>query len=199
MMQMLSTIASFSFLKRATSLKTEQKEDAISPHDMQETRAVMIKEITAQDQISESVHILRQAFKTVADEFSLTPLNCPTHPSFITYDALSNLHKKGAKFFGLFIDEQQIGFIAIEKSGDGLYYIEKLAIIPSLRHKGYGELLLRFAFEFIKNSMGNKISIGIISNHTVLKKWYKGFGFKEITTKKFDHLPFTVCFMEKTL
>ena len=159
----------------------------------------MIQEITAQDQISASVDIIRQAFKTVADEFNLTPLNCPTHPSFITCDALLNLNKKGAVFFGTFIHELQIGFIAVEKSDDGLYFIEKLAVVPLHRHKGYGTSSVRFAMEFIKNNMGKKISIGIINEHTVLKNWYKGLGFEEVMTKKYDHLPFTVCFMEKTL
>ncbi len=159
----------------------------------------MIQEITTQDQISSSVDIIRQAFKTVADTFSLTPHNCPTHPSFITYDSLLNLYKKGAKFFGMFIDGLQIGFIAVEKSDDDLFFIEKLAIIPSFRHKGHGTSLVSFAIEFIRNSKGKKISIGIINEHILLKNWYKGFGFQEITTKKYDHLPFTVCFMEKTL
>jgi ribosomal protein S18 acetylase RimI-like enzyme len=159
----------------------------------------MIREIIAQDQISTSVGVIRQAFKTVADEFNLTPDNCPTHPSFITFDALLKLNKRGTKFFGTFIDEMQIGFIAVEKSDDGLYFIEKLAVAPPHRHKGYGKTLVQFAMEFIRNSMGKKISIGIINDHTVLKNWYKGFGFEEVSTRKYDHLPFTVCFMEKEL
>jgi ribosomal protein S18 acetylase RimI-like enzyme len=159
----------------------------------------MIKEITAHDQISASVNIIRQAFKTVADEFNLTPHNCPTHPSFITNDALLNLNTKGAKFFGMFIDELQIGFIAVEKSDDGLYFIEKLAVLPPQRHKGFGSSLVRFAMEYIRNNMGKKISIGIINEHALLKNWYKGLGFEEVTIKKYDHLPFTVFFMEKKI
>lgn len=159
----------------------------------------MIKEITAENQFYASVDIIRQSFKTVADEFNLTQHNCPTHPSFITYEALLNLNKKGARFFGTFIQDQQIGFIAVEKSDDGLYFIEKLAVVPQHRHQGYGESLVRSAMEFIRNNKGKKISIGIINEHTVLKNWYKGLGFLDVSTKKFDHLPFTVCFMEKEL
>jgi len=159
----------------------------------------MIQEITAQDQISASADIIRQAFKTVAEEFNLTPRNAPTHPSFITYDALLNLSKKGVKFFGMFVGELQIGFVAVEKSDEGLYFIEKLAIIPLFRHKGYGTSLIGFAIEYIRSNTGKKISIGIINEHAVLKNWYKRLGFEEVSEKKYDHLPFTVCFMEKNL
>jgi diamine N-acetyltransferase len=43
------------------------------------------------------------------------------------------------------------------------------------------------------------ISIGIIDEHTVLKQWYRKLGFTEVNRKKYDHLPFTVCSMEKRL
>lgn len=75
--------------------------------------------------------------------------------------------------------------------------MEKLAVLPEYRHKNYGAELVRFVFDYIRNRGGQKLSIGIIDEHTVLKYWYKELGFKEIGTQVFNHLPFTVCFMEK--
>lgn len=43
------------------------------------------------------------------------------------------------------------------------------------------------------------LSIGIINENKVLKQWYSSFGFNETGFKKFPHLPFTVCFMEKKI
>jgi diamine N-acetyltransferase len=161
--------------------------------------AYIIKEITSHEELLRSVPVIRESFKTVADEFKLTPGNCPSHPSFITIDRLFELKKTGIHLFGLFEDDLQAGFIAVEQSGGGRFFIEKLAVLPRCRHRGHGSGLMEHAFEFIRGKKGRVISIGIIDGHVVLKQWYKSFGFAETGTRRFDHLPFTVCFLEKAL
>ena len=44
-----------------------------------------------------------------------------------------------------------------------------------------------------------RVEIGIISEDTQLKDWYRQFGFVQTGTKAFDHLPFVVAFMAKEL
>jgi hypothetical protein len=51
----------------------------------------------------------------------------------------------------------------------------------------------------VKELGGHKISIGIIEENTVLKRWYSNNGFIHLGTKTFDHLPFTVGFMEAVI
>ncbi len=131
-----------------------------------------------------------------AEQFNLTPQNCPTHPSFIKDEQLAALKKRGLTFFGFFTNNEQIGFVAVEKSDSRLFYLEKLAVLPDHRHRGSGGRLVRHALEYIRRSGGKKVSIGIINEHTVLKNWYAQIGFKEVNTRKFLHLPFTICFME---
>jgi ribosomal protein S18 acetylase RimI-like enzyme len=159
----------------------------------------MIKNITMEDQFRDSVDIIRLSFETVAVELNLTRNNCPTHPSFITHDDLLALKRKGLNLFGLFVENYQIAFVAVEKANDDLFYIEKLAVLPQHRHQGFGKQLMLCAIEYIKKSMGKKISIGIINEHSLLKNWYKNIGFREVATKNFVHLPFTVCFLEMNL
>jgi diamine N-acetyltransferase len=89
-----------------------------------------IREIT-DDDLDESVEIIRRAFGTVAADLGLTKQNCPTHPSFITYEQLAQLRLKGLRFFGLYVNKQQIGFVAVEKANDSLYYMEKLGCCRS--------------------------------------------------------------------
>ena len=161
------------------------------------SRTIFVCQQCGREELKNSARVLRNAFRTVALEFNLTKDNCTTHPSFITTRRLLENGKKGAKFFGLFSEDRQIGFIAVEKADATLYYVERLAVLPEYRHMGYGKKLMEFAFKHIKVNGGKKVSIGIIDEHTVLKNWYKEFGFEEISTKKFAHLPFTVCFMEK--
>ena len=155
----------------------------------------IIREIT-DDELKRSARVIRDSFRTVAVEFGLTRENSPTHASFTTVTQLRKLKYKDARFFGLFIGKKQVGFAAIEKADDDLYYLEKLAVLPKYRHCGYGEELVKFTINYVNNENGNRISIGIIDEHTVLKNWYKRLGFKEITKKKFPQFRFTACFME---
>lgn len=98
-----------------------------------------------------------------------------------------------------FENDVYIGFVAIEKANNEIYYMEKLAILPEYRHKGYGKKVMDFVVNYVKGKDGKKISIGIINENEILKKWYLSYGFIETETKVFYHLPFTVCFMEKKL
>jgi diamine N-acetyltransferase len=160
---------------------------------------IQIKEIISDYELKESVKVIGNSFITVANEFCLTEENCPTNPAFISYKKLKELSEKGIMMFGLFCDDKQSGFVAIEKSDNGMYYLEKLAVLPEYRHKGFGKKLLRFVFDYVKRENGQKVCIGIINENIVLKNWYKDNGFAETHIRKYDHLPFLVCFMEKTL
>jgi len=159
----------------------------------------MITEITDNSNLEESVRVLRASFLTVADDFNLTTENCPTNPAFVTLERLAKLKEKGVRFFGLFDDNRQIGFVAVEKANDSVYYMERLAILPEFRHRGYGKRLLDFVDDYVKKQNGAKISIGIIDANTVLKDWYRSHGYVETGVRHFEHLPFDVCFMEKIL
>ena len=159
----------------------------------------MIREIANEKELENSARVIADSFRTVAVEFNLTKDNCPTHPSLITPEQLTEMKRKGLKLFGLFEGDAQVGFAALEKKKYKVYNLEKLAVLPEHRHKGYGGKLIEFAEAYGKNAEGEKLSIGIINEHRVLKKWYEAKGFKETSAVKFEHLPFTVCFMEKTL
>lgn len=160
----------------------------------------MIKELKLEKELIDCTQIIKESFKTLADEFNLTIDNAPSHPSNITYDKLKESIDKGLQLFGLHYRNNLIGCIGIEKAKDeNIYYIEKLSILPDYRHKGFGVALLDFAFRFICDLNGKKVSIGIINKHSILKNWYIKYGFKEKQIKKYDHLPFEVCFMEKEM
>ena len=158
-----------------------------------------IREISSEGDLGSSARVVRNSFKTVALDFNLTRENNPTHPSFMTTGRLRKERNRGVTLFGLFLADRQIGFIAIERADATLYYIERLAVLPEYRHRGYGARLMEFAFAYIKTNGGTKVCIGIINEQTVLKDWYKGLGFEEISTREFAHLPFTVCFMEREI
>jgi ribosomal protein S18 acetylase RimI-like enzyme len=159
---------------------------------------VEIKEISTEDQITQSVEVIREAFGTVAREFGLTRENAPTHPFFSTREQLLELHKR-ATFFGLYLDGAQIGFVVIEKAEGGTYYLGRLAVKPRFRHRGYGRKLTEYVIDYVRSRGGIKVALGMIDSQTVLKDWYKSLGFIQTGAKQFEHLPFVVCFMEKAV
>lgn len=159
-----------------------------------ETRDISIAECAGDYRAS--AQIIREAFLTVAKEFNITKENAPSNGAFIEADALMKLADKGVKLFDVWQDGLRAGFFALEDAGEGIYYLEKLSVLPGKRHNGIGAMILDFAAEYVKRYSGKKISIAIVDENAVLKRWYIDYGFTETRLKKFEHLPFTVCFME---
>ncbi|HWR08245.1 GNAT family N-acetyltransferase [Sporomusa sp.] len=158
-----------------------------------------IRKITNELGLKISLQVIQEAFSTVAASFALTPETAPTHPAFIDEARLGKLRNKGVVFFGVFLETQQIGFVAVEKSNEAVYYLEKLAVLPPYRRQGAGGKIINFVCDYVRQMGGTKISIGIMNENIELKRWYQAYGFLEIESKKYQHLPFAVCFMEKNL
>ncbi|WP_217636906.1 GNAT family N-acetyltransferase [Dendrosporobacter quercicolus] len=150
-----------------------------------------------EQELSNVVNILRVSFNTVAAEFNLTKENAATNAAFIEIHDLLEMKKKDIDMLGLYLCETQIGFVAVEETKQKTYYMEKLSILPKYRHKGYGKKLMDYVFKYVKRMGGEKVSIGIINQNYILKNWYLEYGFIEKTIKKYPHLCFEVCLMEK--
>jgi ribosomal protein S18 acetylase RimI-like enzyme len=155
----------------------------------------LVREVSA-DELDTCADVIRRAFGTVAEEFGLTAENVPTNGAFLKTERLVAERDKGFLQYGLSAAGSIVGFMQLEKAGDGAYYLEKLAVLPEHRHQGYGRQLLDFAKNKVRVLGGIKIGITIIEENTRLKDWYNAYGFTHTGTKKFDHLPFTVGFME---
>jgi diamine N-acetyltransferase len=151
-----------------------------------------IRPIEPSEGVAECAAVIRASFSTVAGQFGLTKENAPSHPSFLTAEALSLQREKGASLFGLYDGEAQLGCVAIEpsKTAERTFYLERLAVLPECRHRGYGRSLLDFAAAEIGKRGGKVTGIAIIDEHAELKRWYQGYGFVEIRTQRFPHLPF---------
>lgn len=160
---------------------------------------LVFKQISKDAELKECVDVIRASFLTVAKEFNLTLENAPTNPAFIKFDTLLKMREKGIALFAVFHADTQIGFVAIEKADEDTYYMEKLAVLPEFRHRGYGRMIMDFVSDFVRKNGGKRIGIGIINENTVLKQWYENYGFREIERKKYQHLPFTVCLMSKEI
>lgn len=146
-------------------------------------------------QFEESAKVIRESFLTVADDFGFTVENNPTNGAFLEPSKLAEEHDKGITMFGLFEENRQIGFVAVERHDADLYYLEKLAVLPDSQHHGYGKLLMDHARAYVRKKGGKQISIAIINENSKLKEWYRAYGFEQTGLRTFEHLSFTVCFL----
>ena len=156
---------------------------------------IIIREINGAELIR-CAEVIRESFKTVASELGLTRDNIPNHPSFLTVEELRGLVDKDIKFFGLFLGDRQIGSVAVQAADDGVYFLQKLAVLPEYRNDGYGRELVSFVIDYVKHNDCKKLALGIWDVQTGLKEWYLRLGFTVNSTRDFEHLPLTVCLMD---
>ena len=161
----------------------------------------MIERIKYDDDFKELTGVLNKSHKSIAEQFNLTKENSPTNPAFLTSEQLKAQFTDFREFYKLVENNILIGLVVIEQSQkeNNLFFIERLSVLPEYRHKGYGRILMQYAENRIKELKGKKISLGVIHENIVLTQWYSTQGYSVSGLKKFDHLPFTVCFMEKNI
>lgn len=162
-----------------------------------------IVRVTSEAELPECLAVIRASFATVAKEYGITEQNCPTHRAFMKIGHLKYIYDSGIPLYYLRMAGKIVGFCELNRQKTGEYSLGKLAVLAEHRHRGYGRMLVdhcktvagkEAAEEGIAG--GEKILISIIEENTVLKDWYAGNGFVHTGTKKFEHQPFTVGFME---
>ncbi|MBN1428976.1 MAG: GNAT family N-acetyltransferase [Anaerolineae bacterium] len=85
--------------------------------------------------------LIRASFREVAVRFGLTPDNCPAHPSNCADEWIERDMARGVVYYISEDDGAPTGCVALEKAGDDLCYLERLAVLPECRHKGIGKVL----------------------------------------------------------
>ena len=156
----------------------------------------MINRVENKEQLNICLDIIRSSFATVSEEFGLTERNCPSHTAFMTAHKLGKQFDDGRPMFICCQDNVPVGYFSLAKCSDKEWELNNLAVLPAYRHSGMSKAMVDYAVSTVKNYGGNKISIGIIEENITLKNWYLKLGFKHISTRRFEHLPFTVGFME---
>lgn len=153
-----------------------------------------IREASAPD-IPLLAAVIRASFRDVAERFGLTRENCPTHPSFCTDAWVEKAMEEGVRYFALEIGGGVCGCVALERAGDEVCYLERLAVLPAYRRRGYGALLVARAVDEARARGALRLEIGIISDQRELRDWYAKRGFVATGARNFEHLPFEVAFM----
>jgi diamine N-acetyltransferase len=143
------------------------------------------------------VDIIKNSFRDVAARFALTEENCPKHPSNCTLQWIETALRKGVRYFILEGGTYPCGCVALEQARHQLCYLERLAVLPDYRLKGFGKALVDYALYQAGQIGAERVEIGIIAEQYELRDWYSRFGFVETGRAVFQHLPFEVRFMAK--
>lgn len=90
-----------------------------------------------------------------------------------------NVLKNGEIFF-LLENDRALGTCAMIAHGPGCYELAKMAVEPSVRGKGYGDILMQQALEWARSQGAKKV---MLLSNTVLEPaitLYKKHGFKTV-------------------
>lgn len=160
----------------------------------------MIKEVQ-QNELSECVKVIRESFKTVADELGFTAENAPRFTAFATTEERLNWHLNGEHrpMYAFCDDNIIVGYYSLLLQDNNECELNNVCVLPAYSHKGIGKVLLNHAFQIAEETGCKKMNIGIGEENVVLRKWYEAYGFVHTGTQKFDFFPFTCGYMEKEL
>ncbi len=160
----------------------------------------MIREIH-QDEIPQCVFVIRTSFATVAQELGITEENAPGFTAFATDEAriTAQLINEHRPMYGYFADGRLVGYYSILVKDGGECELNNLCVLPEFRHNNLGGELLEHSFAKGKELGCSKMTISIVEENTVLRRWYEKHGFIHLGTRKFDFFPFTCGYMERSL
>lgn len=160
----------------------------------------MIREIK-ENEIKDSVNVIRQSFQTVADEFGFTEENAPRFTAFATDEAkiLMWKNEQHRPMYGYFENDVLIGYYNLALTPEGECELGSLCVLPDKRHSGIGDALLEDAISRAKELGFRKVKLSIVEENKVLRNWYEDHGFVHVGTKKFDFFPFTCGYLERSI
>lgn len=139
------------------------------------------------------------SFADVALRFSLTPTNCPKHPSNCQPEWIRRDLARGVRYFIAERDSTPCGCVALEAQPSCTAELKRLAVLPSYRRHGIGRSLVHHALATARDDGAQKVALSIIAGHIKLREWYVRLGFEPRETRTFPTLPFDVLFMQHSL
>ena len=160
----------------------------------------MIRKIDRCD-VPGCVKVIRESFRTVADEFGFTEENAPQFTAFaVTEERLNyQLQDENRLMYGWYEGDQVAGYYSLLLQENRECELNNLCVLPEYRHHGIGKELLRHAFQTAESAHCQRMNIGIVEENRVLRTWYESCGFAHTGTKKFEFFPFTCGYMVKQL
>lgn len=135
----------------------------------------VIKEITNNDELKESLEIIIKTYKDRDEKMNLSNENNHRH-SNMTYEELKERFDNGIKMYGYYNEEKLIAYLSLEEKEDEIK-IRDIVVLPEYQNKGIGRILLDWAKEQTIKSKKSKLILRFIYDNKKLKEWYEKYGF----------------------
>ena len=148
--------------------------------------------------LPECVKVIRDSFRTVADEFGFTEENAPRFTAFAVREEML-VWQMDAEHRLMYLDEEEgkvCGYYSLKLAGDGACELGSLSVLPAYRHRGIGGRLLAHAMETAREQGCSVMNLSIVEENTVLRKWYERSGAVHTHTEKYDFFPFTCGYLK---
>jgi len=139
--------------------------------------------------------LIRTSFKDVAVRYRLKAKLYPKHPAFFTEEQIKNAAAKGEEFFILMQDSRAVGCVGLQRANRDVLFMERLAILPECRSRGYGSRLVNHCLRLAKGRSARRLVVGVIADQLELIEWYRWLGFRFKQYARFHDLPYSVAFM----
>jgi ribosomal protein S18 acetylase RimI-like enzyme len=139
--------------------------------------------------------LIRESFAEVAAQLGRTAENCPSHPAFITPEAIREAFAKGTRFFILESGGAACGCVGLTLPRDGACDLVRLAVMPGHRRKGFGEALVRHVLHLAWMIGVRHVRLSMIFKNEPLRLWYQRLGFSVTGIRQPPHLTFEVADM----
>ena len=168
--------------------------------DIKERMIQMIRKVERAD-IPECVRVIRDSFRTVADEFGFTKENAPRFTAFAMTEEWLLWQMEGEHRL-MFADEEDgviRGYYSLQLLDSGECELNNLSVLPEYRHQGIGGRMLKHAMDTAREHQRKGINLGIVEENTVLRQWYERNGAVHTGTEKYDFFPFTCGYMKISL
>lgn len=150
-------------------------------------------------QLPECLEVMHAAYDVTAKQFGLTAENCPHRGNAdLPLGELVAEFDGGTTMFGFREDGRVVGFLSMGVDGD-MAKINDLVVLPEFWHRGIGGELVCHAERVAREQGALTLTLGMIDDNEVLRRWYERHGFVTVRRKKFAGAPFTVGYMEQKL
>lgn len=143
--------------------------------------------------------LIRTSHRDVADRFQLTEKTCFTHPAFCTDEKIQRSLFKGEEFFILMEESRAVGCVALLRANRDVYFMERLAVLPEYRTRGYGSILVQHCIQLARKRAARRVVVGVIADQTELIEWHRRQGFRFKQYARFHDVPYSVAFMYNNL
>jgi len=99
--------------------------------------------------------------------------------------SLQQQMESGCNFFIVYDNEEAVGFASFQHTGEGVYKLHKIYVLPSQQGKGTGKFLLNHIIEEIKKEDAASLQLQV-NRFNKAKDFYEKLGFIVIKEADFD-------------